>query len=156
MGERVLSWVFVADFHFQGTSALALDAKGRLTVPARHREVLVSLAEGRLTLTKHPEGCLMVFPRPVWEAFRTKVEALPMSAAGWKRIFLGSAMDVEIDSGSRVLISPELRTAAGLEHDVHLIGMGNHLELWDAARHSAAEAAVLQQPMPEALQDFTF
>ncbi|MEY8876894.1 MAG: division/cell wall cluster transcriptional repressor MraZ [Leptothrix sp. (in: b-proteobacteria)] len=146
----------MADFHFQGTSALALDAKGRVTVPARHRELLAALAEGQITLTKHPEGCLMVFPRPVWEGFRTKVEALPLSASGWKRIFLGSAMDVEIDSGARMLISPELRAAAGLDRDVLLIGMGNHLELWDAQRHAAAEAAVLQQPMPDALQDFSF
>ena len=98
----------------------------------------------------------MVFPRPVWEAFRGKVEALPMSASGWKRIFLGSAMDMEIDSGSRVLVSPELRSAAGLEHDVLLIGMGNHLELWDARRYAAAEAKVLEQPRPDVLQDFTF
>ncbi len=146
----------MADFHFQGTSALSLDAKGRVTVPARHRDVLQALAAGQLTVTKHPEGCLMVFPRPVWEEFRTRVEALPMSASGWKRIFLGSAMDVDIDSGSRVLISPELRTAAGMSKDVLLVGMGNHLELWDAQRHAAAEAAVLQQPMPDALQDFTF
>lgn len=146
----------MADFHFQGTSALALDAKGRVTVPSRHRELLMSLAEGQLTLTKHPDGCLMVFPRPVWADFRAKVEALPMSASGWKRMFLGSAMDVEIDSGARVLISPELRAAAGLAHDVLLIGMGNHLELWDKQRHDAAEAAVLQQPMPDVLQDFSF
>lgn len=146
----------MADFHFQGTSALSLDAKGRVTVPARHRELLVSLAGSQLTLTKHPEGCLMVFPRPVWEGFRAKVEALPMAASGWKRIFLGSAMDVEIDSGSRMLISPELRAAAGLVHDVLLIGMGNHLELWDAQRQATAEAAVLQQPMPDVLQDFSF
>lgn len=146
----------MADFHFQGTSALALDAKGRLTVPSRHRDVLQALSAGQLTLTKHPEGCLLVFPRPVWEGFREKVAALPMQAAGWKRIFLGSAMDVEVDSASRVLISPELREAAGLVRDVHLVGMGTHLELWDAARRAANEAAVLEQPMPEVLQDFSF
>lgn len=98
----------------------------------------------------------MVFPRPVWQGFRAKVEALPMAASGWKRIFLGSAMDVEIDAASRMLVSPELRAAAGLSRDVLLIGMGNHLELWDAQRHVAAEAAVLLQPMPDALQDFSF
>ncbi|WP_110400089.1 division/cell wall cluster transcriptional repressor MraZ [Sphaerotilus hippei] len=146
----------MADFHFQGTSALALDAKGRVTVPARHRDLLQALAQGRLTLTKHPEGCLMVFPRPVWEAFRVRVEALPMSAGGWKRIFLGSAFDVDIDNAARVLIAPELRAAAGLSKDVLMLGMGNHLELWDAQRYAAAEAAVLQQPMPDVLQDFSF
>ncbi len=98
----------------------------------------------------------MVFPRPAWEAFRDKVAALPMSAAGWKRIFLGNAMDVEIDSASRVLISPELRAAAGLSKDVMLLGMGSHFELWDAARYAAHEAEVMQQDMPEVLQDFSF
>jgi MraZ protein len=149
-------WVFVAGFHFQGTSALALDAKGRLSVPARQREVLHAIPEDRLTLTRHPDGCLMVFPRTVWEAFRARIESLPLSASGWKRLLLGSAMDVEMDSASRVLISPELRAATALGRQVLLIGMGNHLELWDVQRHSAAEAALLQQPMPVLLQDFSF
>jgi len=141
---------------FQGASALSLDAKGRLAVPARHRDALQALCGGQLTLTKHPEGCLMVFPRPAWETFRDKVAALPMSAAGWKRIFLGNAMDVEVDSAARVLVSPELRAAAGLTKDVMLLGMGSHFELWDAQRYAAHEAEVMAQPMPDVLQDFTF
>jgi MraZ protein len=146
----------VADFVFQGASALALDAKGRLAVPARHREVLAALAQGQLTLTKHPEGCLLVFPRPAWETFRDKIAALPMSASGWKRVFLGNAMDVEIDAASRVLVSPELRNAAGLTRDVMLLGMGSHFELWDAQRYAAHEAEVMQQGLPDALRDFSF
>ncbi len=156
MGDRVDLWIFVAGFHFQGTSALALDAKGRLSVPARQREVLQAIPEDRLTLTRHPDGCLMVFPRTVWEAFRVRIESLPLSASGWKRLLLGSAMDVEMDSAFRVLISPELRAAAALGRQVLLIGMGNHLELWDVQRYSTAEAVLLQQPMPAQLQDFSF
>ena len=148
--------VFCVSLIFQGASALSLDAKGRLAVPARHRDALQALCAGQLTLTKHPEGCLMVFPRPAWETFRDKVAALPMSAAGWKRIFLGNAMDVEVDSAARVLVSPELRAAAGLTKDVMLLGMGSHFELWDAQRYAAHEAEVMAQPMPEVLQDFTF
>lgn len=146
----------MSDFVFQGESKLALDAKGRLVVPARHRELLSALAQGRLTLTKHPVGCLKVFPRPIWESFRGKLVALPMSADGWKRVFLGSAMDVEIDNASRVLVSPELRATAGLDKEVVLLGMGNHLELWDRKRHAAHEAEVMQQGLPEALADFSF
>ena len=82
--------------------------------------------------------------------------ALPMAASGWKRIFLGNAMDVEIDASSRVLIAPELRTAAGLSRDVMLLGMGSHFELWDAARYAEHEAKVMAEPMPEALQSFSF
>lgn len=147
---------FCVSLIFQGASALSLDAKGRLAVPVRHRDALQALCSGQLTLTKHPEGCLMVFPRPAWETFRDKVAALPMSAAGWKRIFLGNAMDVEVDSAARVLVSPELRAAAGLTKDVMLLGMGSHFELWDAQRYAAHEAEVMAQAMPDVLQDFTF
>jgi MraZ protein len=127
-----------------------------MAVPSRHRDALAALCEGQLTITKNPDGCLMVFPRPAWEAFRDKVAALPMSASGWKRIFLGNAMDVEIDGSGRVLVSPELRAAAGITKDVMLLGMGSHFELWDAQRYVAHEAEVMAQAMPEALSGFTF
>lgn len=146
----------MANFVFQGASALTLDGKGRVTVPARHRDVLQAIAGGQLTLTKHPQGCLMVFPRPAWETFRDRVAALPMSASGWKRVFLGNAMDVEIDASSRVLVSPELRASAGLARDVMLLGMGSYLELWDATAYAAHEAQVMQSEMPDALEDFSF
>jgi MraZ protein len=146
----------VSEIVFQGASNLALDAKGRLGVPTRHREVLQLICQGRLTVTKHPDGCLMLFPRPTWETFRDKVAALPMSAAGWKRVFLGNAMDVDIDSASRLLVSPELRKSAGLKNDVMLIGMGSHFELWDAEAHAAHEAEVMAGPLPDALKDFSF
>ncbi len=146
----------VANIVFQGASALAMDGKGRFAVPTRHRDALHALCAGHLTLTKHPSGCLMVFPRPAWEAFRDKVATLPMSVAGWKRVFLGNAMDVEIDSAARVLVSPELREAAGIDKDVMLLGMGSYLELWDKARHQAHEAEVMASEMPAALQDFSF
>lgn len=133
---------------------MALDAKGRLSVPTRHRDVLQALCAGQLTITKHPDGCLMVFPRPAWEQFRDRVATLPMSAAGWKRVFLGNAQDVEIDSAARVLVAPELRAAAGMTKDVMLMGMGSHFELWDSQAYAAHEAKVMESPMPDVLQDF--
>jgi len=146
----------VSSFVFQGSSALTLDGKGRVTVPARHRELLTAMAGGQLTVTKHPYRCLLVFPRPAWESFRDKLMSLPMGAEGWRRIFLGSAMDVEIDAGARVLIAPELRNWAGLEREVMLLGMGQRLELWDAARLAAHEDTVIGQGMPDALRDHVF
>lgn len=146
----------VANFVFQGASALTLDAKGRIAMPVRHREVLAAMGVDQLTLTKHPEGALMVFPRPAWEGFRDRLAALPMSMSGWKRVFLGNAIDVDIDATSRVLISPELRAAAGLTRDLMLLGMGSYFELWDAARYAEHEAQVLQSEMPDAIKDFSF
>jgi MraZ protein len=141
---------------FQGASSLTLDGKGRLSMPTRHRDVLSATAQGQLTITKHPHGCLMVFPRPEWDLFRDRISALPMSAQWWKRIFLGNAMDVELDSTGRILISPELRTSAGIAKDTILLGMGNHFELWDKVAYETQEAKAMQEHMPDVFKDFSF
>jgi MraZ protein len=141
---------------FQGASSLSLDAKGRLSVPTRHRDVLSATAAGLLTITKSPDGCLMIFPRPEWEKFRERISAMPMSAQWWKRIYLGNAIDVEIDGTGRVLISPELREAAGLAKESVLLGMGNFFELWDKATYVAQEAQAMQGETPDVFKDFSF
>ena len=146
----------MANIVFQGPAALTLDSKGRIAMPARHRELLTAMNVNQLTVTKHPEGALMIFPRPAWELFRDRIAALPMDAAGWKRVFLGNAMEVELDASSRLLIAPELRASAGLARDVMLLGMGSHFELWDATRHAEHEAKVMQSEMPESLKSFSF
>jgi len=141
---------------FQGASSLNLDGKGRLSIPTRHRDALISQAQGQITITKHPHGCLMLFPRSEWLLFRERIGQLPMSAQWWKRIFLGNAMDVDMDATGRVLVSPELRQAVGLDREVILLGMGNHFELWDKATYEAHEAQAMQAPMPDVFQDFAF
>lgn len=141
---------------FQGASSLSLDAKGRLSVPTRHRDVLMATANGQLTITKHPHGCLMVFARPEWEKFRERIASQPMSAQWWKRIFLGNAMDVELDGTGRVLVSPELRAAAGITKEAVLLGMGSYFELWDKATYDAEEAKAMQGDMPDVFKDFSF
>jgi MraZ protein len=141
---------------FQGASSLNLDAKGRMSVPAKHRDALLVQGEGRVTLTKHPDGCLMLFPRPEWEAFRARVAQLPMDAHWWRRIFLGNATELDLDSAGRILVSPELRSAAGIQREVILLGMGSHLELWDAATYATKEQAAMMQGVPDALKQFTF
>jgi len=125
-------------------------------VPTRHRDVLAAVASGQLTITRHPHGCLMVFPRPAWEQFRQRIAELPMAAQWWKRILLGNAMDVEIDGTGRVLVSPELRAAAKLDKETVLLGMGNHFELWDKATYEAQEAQAMQGDMPDVFKDFSF
>lgn len=127
-----------------------------MSIPARHRDALALQCEGRITLTRHPHGCLLLFPRPVWEAHREQIVAWPMSARAWQRIFLGNASDVEMDSAGRILVAPELRNAIGLQRDVMLLGMGTHFEIWDAAQLAANEAAAIAGGMPDALSNFAF
>ena len=125
-------------------------------MPTRHRDFLITTASGQLTMTKHPHGCLMVFPRPEWERFRERIASLPIAAQWWKRIFLGSAMDGELDATGRVLVSPELRLAAGITKDAVLLGMGNHFELWDQATYDTQEALAIQAQVPDVFKDFSF
>jgi MraZ protein len=141
---------------FQGSSALTLDAKGRMTIPARHRDALMSQADGRLTLTRHPDGCLLVYPRPEWEKKREQIVRFPMNARALQRLLLGNAQDVELDSAGRVLVAPELRQAAGLVKEVMLMGLGTHFELWDTQLLAAKEAQDLQQGMADVLNQFSF
>ncbi|MCE1250902.1 MAG: cell division/cell wall cluster transcriptional repressor MraZ, partial [Comamonadaceae bacterium] len=74
----------------------------------------------------------------------------------WKRIFLGNAMDVEMDGTGRLLVAPELRQAAGLSKEAVLLGMGEYFELWDKATYDAKEAQAMQAEMPDVFKDFSF
>ena len=127
-----------------------------MSVPTRHRDALLVQGGGYITLTKHPDGCLLLFPRPEWETFRARIAQLPMDAHWWRRIFLGNAAEIDLDSAGRILITPELRTAANIEREIMLLGMGSHLEIWDADTYKAKEQAAIAQGMPDALKQFTF
>ena len=127
-----------------------------MTIPAKHRDALLLQCEGRVTLTKHPHGCLLFFPRPVWEQHREQIASWPMSARAWQRIFLGNASDVEFDSAGRILVAPELRQAVGITRDVMLLGMGSHFEIWDAAKLAENESQAVTEGMPDVLNNFSF
>lgn len=98
----------------------------------------------------------MIFPRNEWEKFRERIASLPMQAQWWKRIFLGNAMDVDMDASGRVLVAPELRAGAGIIKDTILLGMGSYFELWDAATYAAHEAEQMKLEMPDVFKDFSF
>ena len=130
---------------FQGAAALSLDAKGRLAIPARHRDALAELAGNELILTAHPHRCLLIYPAPAWGPIRDKVLAgssLDQRSALLKRLLVGFARDERMDSAGRVLIAPELRGFAQLEKQVHLVGQGDHFELWSDAGWQKQQEAI--------------
>jgi len=141
---------------FQGASQLTLDGKGRVSMPSRHRDSLAANCDGRLTVTRHPDGCLLVYPRPTWEVRREQIAQLPYSARALQRLLLGNATDVDLDNAGRLLVPTELRAGAQLERDLMLLGMGAHFELWDAARLAEHERAALAGGLPESAAQFTF
>lgn len=138
---------------FQGTSLLTLDARGRIGIPVRHREAFKDVL---VTLTRHPDGCVLLYPRTLWEEKRADLAALPYSARNFQRIVLGSAVDLELDSVGRLLIPVELRTLCGLKRDVSLVGLGDHMEIWDAKRLLEIEKASIKNGFGEAAENFKF
>ena len=120
---------------FQGATELSLDAKGRLAVPTRHRDALLSGGRA-LVLTAHPDSCVLLYPSVAWEPIGAKVQALSSfneQARWWQRLLVGFAEELEPDAQGRILISPALRKFAGLKKDVMLVGQGSHFEIWDIA-----------------------
>ncbi|MBL8505578.1 division/cell wall cluster transcriptional repressor MraZ [Methylobacillus glycogenes] len=131
---------------FRGATSLNMDAKGRLAVPAKHRDALHAQSEGNLVLTAHPHRCLLLYPQPAWEPIQAKMMGLSSfdkQSSALQRLLVGFAEDIELDSAGRLLVSPVLREFAQLEKQVMLVGQGSHFELWsmDAWR------AQLQQVM---------
>jgi MraZ protein len=146
---------------FQGAAALSLDAKGRLTVPSRHRDSLqadsVSPASS-LVLTAHPDKCLLLYPAAAWDPIRARVMGFPSLDARfslWKRLLVGFAEEVEIDAAWRVLIAPELRKFANLEKTVMLVGQGSHFEIWNHDIWEMQLQKLAEQPqLPPGMEDF--
>ena len=99
-------------------------------MPAKLRE---DMGE-KFIITKGLDGCLFGFSQTEWENFETKLKTLPLTnknARDFVRFFLSGAMECEIDKQGRFLISSNLRTAANLEKEVVIIGIGTRIEIWN-------------------------
>ena len=111
-----------------------MDPKGRMAIPTRIREELAESCGGRLVITAHTEDrCLLVYPEPEWLALLPQIEALPSfnkASQRVKRILIGYATTLDIDSSGRVLVPPTLRDYAKIDKKMMLVGQGKKLELW--------------------------
>ncbi|MFT4631474.1 MAG: MraZ protein [Candidatus Pseudothioglobus sp.] len=123
---------------FRGVSNLNIDAKGRLAIPTRYREVLEQQCNGEMVVTiDTDERCLLLYPRPAWEVIEAQVSALssfdPMTRRV-QRLLIGHATDITLDSSGRLLLTPPLRAYAELDKKTVLLGQGKKLELWSEDR----------------------
>ena len=117
----------------------ALDAKGRLFIPAKLREELGEACFVTLSM----DECLSVYSVESWEAFRAKVDALPMSKSRAMRTVFANTARCEMDGQGRILLPPKLRDFVHLKKNVTIIGFSNHAEIWDAEKWSALETSEL-------------
>ena len=146
---------------FRGATSLNLDAKGRLAIPAKHRDALLNQGAGHLVLTAHPHRCLLLYPQPAWEPIQAKMMALSSfdkQSSALQRLLVGFAEDIELDNSGRLLVSPVLREFSGLEKQAMLVGQGSHFELWSMeAWRAQLERAMSSDDMllPAELEGFS-
>lgn len=128
---------------FRGQFTHSVDAKGRVSLPARFREVLMATGDPRLVLTPALfDPCLHIYPMRAWEAFEQRVTELPnleRHAVRFRRLYVSAAVECELDGSGRVLIPPDLRERVGLDDkDAVWAGMGHILELWSKTNWTRA------------------
>ncbi|MEH6347532.1 MAG: division/cell wall cluster transcriptional repressor MraZ [Bermanella sp.] len=149
---------------FRGVHNINLDAKGRMAVPARYRQLLRECNDGALVVTiDTEETCLLVYPLNEWEPIQAKLEALPSfnpAARRIQRLIIGHATDIELDTNGRMLLPAPLREYAGLQKKMVMMGQGNKFELWDEAHWDERRQSYLAEireegQMPDELMNFS-
>ncbi len=121
--------------YFRGQSLHRLDAKGRLRIPTKFREVLQNHYTDALIVTLMGE-CLVAYPPEIWDKIESKVldfsQVDPQQRA-FMRYFISRAEECGFDNQGRVLIPPFLREKARLDQEVLLAGVLTSFEIWDKA-----------------------
>lgn len=118
-----------------GTYPRTLDDKKRLTFPKRVRELLDD--PETLYVTPGPDQSLWLYTQTGLEQLSAKLDQTPATdseARVFRRLYFAQTEAVDVDRSGRILIPDRLMQFAGLGHEVVLIGVRDHLELWDAGR----------------------
>ena len=117
---------------FRGRSIHTLDAKGRIRIPTRFRDILKTRYEDRLVIT-NLDRCLVAYPLQEWETIEEKLGSLSLvrqDVKAFQRFFISGASECNFDKQGRVLIPQTLRDQASLEREVVLAGMLRSFEIW--------------------------
>jgi len=127
-----------------GTFEHGLDEKGRLIVPAKLREALGETFIATLGLGRDP--CVLLYPIAEWDRLVQRIDALPEfddEAAEARRVLGAYAHECTMDAQGRTMIPAPLRTHAGLDGDVVIIGALRKAEVWARDRCGSALAQTL-------------
>lgn len=108
-----------------------IDDKGRLVIPTKFREDLGQ----EFILTRGIEKCLYVYSKTEWEKLVGKLNTLPFTkkvTRTFTRFFYSGATACEFDKCGRMSITSPLVSYAGLDKECIIIGVNDHLEIWDS------------------------
>lgn len=119
---------------FSGRYEYTIDDKGRLSIPARFRDTLLSHDTPALVLTNHLDGCIVAYPAKEWEALQERIErsdaASKKEAKNLLRFFYSGATECSIDRLGRILVPQSLRNHGLIKKNVVIVGMNKKIEIW--------------------------
>ncbi len=148
---------------FRGQYEHTMDGKGRISVPARFREVLAEQDvtgdnADRIILTRTFEECLVAYPMDKWLNFEEKIRELPQfnpNVQRLKRVYIAGAVEASIDSHGRLLVPSGMRDFADLDRNCVWVGQLDTFELWSQKHWEGAVDDALDDPqeLSEAMAD---
>ncbi len=121
---------------FRGRFEYTIDSKGRVSIPAKFRELLTEKYDDRLVLTNF-DRCVVAYPYEEWRVLEERVSSLSMvkkETKAFQRFFISGATECPIDKLGRILIPPTLREYAQVERNVVFAGMLKKFEIWSKER----------------------
>lgn len=141
---------------FRGSFHHTIDSKGRLSIPARFREMLLAKGDERIVMTNFVvDGarCLDVYPLDEWVRFEEEIRKKPKFERRmilFQNYYLGGACECVVDKQGRILIPPLLRQYASLKRDVVLVSALEKFRVWEREAwkkmFGEAEEKLMQDP----------
>jgi MraZ protein len=141
---------------FRGTFEHTIDDKGRVSVPARFREVLLASNDDRVVITNFSVGasrCLDVYPLAAWQGLEERLRTKPQfdqRVMRFQHYYFAAAHDCVIDKQGRILLPPSLREYARLNRDVVFTSMLEKFRIWDLEQWKQvfgdAERTLMEHP----------
>jgi len=134
---------------FKGHYINSINDKGRLSIPAKFREVLSGCESDVLIVTKSLDQCLMAYAPEEWERMEQKASALSTIRRAdiiFKRHVMGSAEECQIDGQGRILVPSSLREYAGLKKKCLFVGVVDRFEIWDVETYDLYMKEALKDP----------
>ena len=117
---------------FRGSSFHTIDAKGRIIVPTRFRNIIKSDGSNGVMISRMDQG-LVAYTFDEWRKIESRILALAEKSNNmrrFRRVFIGGAFECMCDKQDRILIPPTLRQYAELDREIVLVGVLDHFEIW--------------------------
>ncbi len=148
------------DGSFTGSYSYTLDAKGRVNIPAKMRKALNPANDRTFVATKGADPCVVLYPVEVWKQIVEKLIRMNKRRAlhrHYTRNFVRYAEAVQYDQQGRIALPVELIKYAGIEKGTEIVGMLDHIEIWDPERLDESDSQFAgQQDEMDAISDEIF